>query len=231
MIALPVCAQRGGGRGGFSGHGTAASHGGFGTSAPARGSSGYRSSGYRGAPASRSPGVVRGFQRGGAGYSGARAPYTGSNGHRSPYRRDYRRGAGYLGLGYGSGYGWIGPYGPGYADDNGYSDSAAPATNDSSGYQEPQYPDQSQYPDQPAAPSQPAAVWERPSPVPEEAVTLIFKDGRPPEQIHNYLLTRTTLFVGDEKRRAIPTDDLDLVATAKANREAGVDFRLPEMPR
>jgi hypothetical protein len=66
-----------------------------------------------------------------------------------------------------------------------------------------------------------------PAPTREEAVTLIFKDGRPPEQIHNYLLTRTTLFVGDQGRRAIPTDQLDLVATAKVNQDAGVDFQLP----
>jgi hypothetical protein len=73
----------------------------------------------------------------------------------------------------------------------------------------------------------------RPAPAPasEEAVTLIFKDGRPPEQIHNYLLTRSTLYVGDQLRRAIPTDQLDLVATAKANQEAGVDFQLPESPQ
>ncbi len=73
----------------------------------------------------------------------------------------------------------------------------------------------------------------RPAPWPlsEDAVTLIFKDGRPPEQIHNYVLTRTTLFVGDQRRRAIPTDQLDLVATARVNQEAGVDFQLPEAPR
>jgi hypothetical protein len=71
-----------------------------------------------------------------------------------------------------------------------------------------------------------------PAPVPasEEAVTLIFKDGRPPEQIHNYLLTRSTLYVGDP-HRAIPTDQLDLDATAKVNQAAGVDFQLPDSPQ
>jgi hypothetical protein len=70
-----------------------------------------------------------------------------------------------------------------------------------------------------------------PDPASEEAVTLIFKDGRPPEQIHNYVLTRTTLYVGDQHRRAIPTDQLDLVATAKVNQDAGVEFQLPNASR
>ena len=73
-----------------------------------------------------------------------------------------------------------------------------------------------------APPSQPAPPAE-----PEEAVTLIFKDGRAPEQIHNYMLTRTTLYVRDQHKRDIPVADLDLDATAKANRDAGVEFELP----
>jgi hypothetical protein len=58
-------------------------------------------------------------------------------------------------------------------------------------------------------------------------VTLVFKDGRPAEQIHNYMLTRTTLYVQDERRREIPVDELDLAATVKANKAAGVDFQVP----
>jgi hypothetical protein len=61
-----------------------------------------------------------------------------------------------------------------------------------------------------------------------ESVTLVFKDGRPSEQIHNYILSRTTLSVLDQHRQDIPVDALDLAATQKANREAGVDFRLPQ---
>lgn len=60
-----------------------------------------------------------------------------------------------------------------------------------------------------------------------DAVTLVFKDGRPPETIHNYALTRSTLYVTDGRRREIPVADLDLAATEKANREAGVSFELP----
>jgi hypothetical protein len=62
-----------------------------------------------------------------------------------------------------------------------------------------------------------------------DAVTLVFKDGRPPETIHNYALTRTTLYVTDGRHRQIPVADLDLAATEKANREAGVMFQLPQL--
>jgi hypothetical protein len=76
-------------------------------------------------------------------------------------------------------------------------------------------------------------VYQRPlsppaEPEPEDPVTLVFKDGRPREQIHNYMLTRTTLYVQGKRLREIAVADLDLDATAKVNREAGVDFRLPD---
>jgi hypothetical protein len=58
-------------------------------------------------------------------------------------------------------------------------------------------------------------------------VTLVFKDGRPPEQIQNYLLTSRTLTVLDQHRRDIPVDQIDLDATSKANLQAGVEFSVP----
>jgi hypothetical protein len=64
-------------------------------------------------------------------------------------------------------------------------------------------------------------------PVPEPPVTLVFKDGRPPQQIHNYLLTASTLSILDQRRQDIPVDQIDLAATAKVNRDAGVSFALP----
>jgi hypothetical protein len=62
------------------------------------------------------------------------------------------------------------------------------------------------------------------------AVTLVFKDGRAPETIHNYALTRTTLYVTDGRRREIPVAALDWAATEKVNRAAGVRFQLPVTP-
>ena len=66
-----------------------------------------------------------------------------------------------------------------------------------------------------------------PEPAAEDAVTLVFKDGRPSEQIHNYMLTRTTLYVQDQRRQQIAVTDIDVPATEKVNRDAGIDFQLP----
>jgi hypothetical protein len=68
-------------------------------------------------------------------------------------------------------------------------------------------------------------------PTEETPVTLIFRNGRAPEQIHNYLLTRTTLTVFDQPYRQIPLDQIDIAATVEKNREAGVDFRVLDSSR
>jgi hypothetical protein len=63
---------------------------------------------------------------------------------------------------------------------------------------------------------------------PQPATTLIFKDGRPPVEIHNYALTANTLYALDgDSRREIPLSLLNVQATVEANRAAGVDFALP----
>jgi hypothetical protein len=117
----------------------------------------------------------------------------------------------------------VGPYLVGFPNDIGYDDSGdagnAASVADSGQPDELAPPSYEPMPEPPG--SQPALGS-------EGAVTLVFKDGRPPEQIHNYLLTRNTLYVQDQKHQEIPTDQLDLVATAKVNEDAGVDFRLPE---
>ncbi len=61
----------------------------------------------------------------------------------------------------------------------------------------------------------------------QQAVTLVFNDGRPSEQIHNYLITSTTLTVLDQKYREIPLDQINLAATQQSNRTDGIDFRVP----
>jgi len=95
-----------------------------------------------------------------------------------------------------------------------------------SGQPEPQQPEYTPEPYSPPAPSatQPQSAV---PPSIEAPVTLVFKDGRPNEQIHNYLLTSSTLSVLDQGRRDIPVDQLDLPATARANRKAGIVFSLP----
>jgi hypothetical protein len=77
----------------------------------------------------------------------------------------------------------------------------------------------------------PPAYAPPPAPEAESTVTVVFKDGRPVEQIHNYMLTRTTLYVRDEPHRDIPVDQLDLAATQKMNHGADVDFQLPTVAR
>jgi hypothetical protein len=63
---------------------------------------------------------------------------------------------------------------------------------------------------------------------PQPATTLVFKDGRPSKQVHNYALTATTLYALDgESRQEVPLSLLDVQATIEANRAAGVDFALP----
>lgn len=68
-------------------------------------------------------------------------------------------------------------------------------------------------------------------PLPQQSVTVVFNDGRPSEQIHNYLITPTTLTVLDQKYREIPLDQINLAATQKTNRADGVDFRVPTASR
>ena len=108
-----------------------------------------------------------------------------------------------------------------YADPGQGSYAAAPDP----GQQMPMpYPQAPQYPTAPVEETQPPPPVREPEP--EEAVTLLFKDGRPAEQIHNYMLTRTTLYVRDQHRREISLSDLDVAATKKVNQDAGVDFQL-----
>ena len=217
-VAIPASAQRATSRGSFSGHTAQASRGGFSTSAPNRFAASPRYTG------STSPVMVRGLQRGGAGNFSARRPYTGASRYRRPYQSHYGARIPYV-LPAG-----VGLYFNGYPDASGYDDSSTSPDYAPEGY-DAQPADQGQ--PAPPGPYEPASGLSHQSSAPdsEEAVTLVFKDGRPAEQIHNYVLTRTTLYVGDQHHRDIPIDQLDLAATAKVNHEAGVDFHLPDAPK
>jgi hypothetical protein len=72
------------------------------------------------------------------------------------------------------------------------------------------------------APVEPPPVHAQP------ATTLIFKDGRPSAQVHNYALTGSTLYALDgESHQEIPLSEINIPATVEANQKAGVDFALP----
>ncbi len=80
----------------------------------------------------------------------------------------------------------------------------------------------------PHLPGAPSTAPVRDQPAAQPATTLVFKDGRANQLVHNYALTGATLWALDgDTRREIPLDTLDLPATIKANRAAGVDFSLP----
>lgn len=219
-VALPACAQRSASRGGFSGHSGSSFHGGFRSSAPSRfaGHSHYSGSGSFSAP--------RSYQRSNSSNSYAHPVYTGArrdHGPDHPHSRERGRNVTPPWIG------GIGPYILGYPDDTGYGDTSAAPSDVPGGYDtqpadqgEPEPTDHDHYQPAPEPSSQPAIGNA------EEPVTIIFKDGRPAEHIHNYVLTRRTLYVLDQSRRVFPTDTIDLVATAKVNNDAGVYFQLPD---
>jgi hypothetical protein len=235
VAVLPVCAQRGGARGDFSGHtGASSFHGGSGSSAPSHfgaapshfGSapSRFAAPSHFTSPRFNAGNSFRGnapYQRSGFGNGGARAPYNSPNRYRRSYRSRYSSGSPYLFPG--GVVSWINPDFLGYP---GYYDDFSAATDTSAQSYEEQPTDQDRPSYEPSyAPR--SYVQPLPNPGPENAVTLMFKNGRPSEQIHNYALTRTTLYVLDQHHQDIPIEALDLAATEQVNRDAGIDFQLP----
>jgi len=82
----------------------------------------------------------------------------------------------------------------------------------------PRSPPAAQAPAAPRAPSKPETA---------SLTVLIFKDQHR-EEVHNYAVVGSTLWVFSEQRaRKIPLDQLDVPATQQANDERGLDFRVP----
>jgi hypothetical protein len=222
MFALPAWGQRGGARGGGGGHAMGASRGGFSPSSRPS----YADSGTIGMRATGGIGYANGRpgMRVGPGYINRR-PLAG---------RPLRYRAPFAAIPYG--YGVTGWLGPDYYDDSeqpvddGSASNGAPVPpydpgGDPGGYGVGPVEQGAVAPESGAL--RPAYRPVQPEPASEDAVTLIFKDGRASEQIHNYILTPTTLFVQDAHRHEIAVADLDLAATEKANHDAGVKFHLP----
>ncbi len=64
---------------------------------------------------------------------------------------------------------------------------------------------------------------------PQPVTVLVFKDGRPNQEVHNYVLTGTTLYDLDgDTRKDFPLSEINVPATVETNRTAGVDFTLPQ---
>jgi hypothetical protein len=243
-LAVPVCAQRGGGArgGGFSGHSAGAFRGGFagprsGFAAP-RSYGGFvaRPYGFAGRRSSSTRYPFRSFRN--YSHSGFHAPYT-----RHSYVAGGFRGSYFSGYGVPFFYGlpdWIGlgplgcypdteVYGDDDANDYGAPgcDSVPPPPSDQptiyggDGYENGRPPYEPGYEPPPPAPPPSQA------PTNEIATTIVFKDGRPSEQIHNYALTQTMLYVLDQNNRDIPLNQIDVAATEKVNQKAGIEFQIP----
>jgi hypothetical protein len=221
-VMSPAFAQRGSARGGSAGHSAAGFSGGSNRafSPSARYSLGTAPQFNASRPVAATP-----VFRVPPGSPGRRPTYPG---HRRPV----------YGVSIPYSVGWIAPggfgyAGPGFYDPGDYDPSAQPSYPAQSDYPMGSYPPPQRYEappaPEPAPPSNALQPAYSPAPEPEtaDAVTLVFKDGRPSQEIHNYLLTRSTLYVRDQQRHEIPVDELDLVATQKLNRSAGVEFQLP----
>lgn len=246
-ISVPGYAQRGGhAGGGFSGsHGFGSvSHmgGGFGggfRSAP-RWSSASR--GFNTAPRWSVPSRSIGSQRAAYGnwrhwpiYNGPRGYRPGyrSSRYRQPYLPYFYANSTYLVPGLLNSY---------WGDEDGfYGDDESAATAQPNGqdngaygqetapdYPQPEqpYPEQAPYQAQDVPPPPPGPV----EPTPLAATTLVFKDGHS-QQVRNYAMTRTTLYVLDDastgRRLEIPLSNIDLPATQKTNQNAGIEFNIP----
>jgi hypothetical protein len=134
-----------------------------------------------------------------------------------------------------AGYPWLLPFGYGLSDGDESSDvgvyqpppqQAEPPPNE--------YEQMAANAPSPFRPEYQGQVYQgQVAPAPEPArdqptTTLIFNDGRPPAQVHNYALTATTLYALDgDLRKEIPLSQLNVQATVETNRAAGVDFSLP----
>jgi len=237
MLALPMYAQHGAARGGFSGHGGFAGHAGFSGHSGFTGHSGFssargisRSAPFSGHSAFGRPVLGRPVAPGlagprvpfrGTGLAPRRPQYRSSYGDRSGRRdrdrghRDHDRGRGrWLAGWFGNRYPfWLGypyPYviDPGLYDwgdsgDSGYGQDVAPAQNYADATPNAGHdagPEPIQGPNEAQAPAV-AAPMPRPTyagtstaaPETEQAITVIFKNGRAPLTIQNYLMNSRTL--------------------------------------
>jgi len=66
----------------------------------------------------------------------------------------------------------------------------------------------------------------------EELLTVIFKSGRAPVKMQNYMMTAKVLTDLDSRHyEQIPLDQIDVAATQRVNAVAGVEFQIPNASR
>lgn len=257
-LAMPAFAQRGGAHGGSFGSRGFAGHAGFsapsGFSRPAGSVVRYGASGFRqmGPPnysnlripyygtrslAGRPPIRLMGAQP-----SSARNPSVwarGSASNRDLFAARRRSFHNWYVSNYPtwSGYGY--PYltDPGFYDPGLYdwtdSDNSGDVQPDAAPYYPAAYSDDSYGPPGEIPPAsaqgQQRAAAELTAPsAPGQPLTVIFKSGRDPVKMQNYMLTAKVLTDLDSRHyEQIPIDQIDVVATQWANSAAGVRFEIP----
>lgn len=113
--------------------------------------------------------------------------------------------------------------GPGYDQGPPYSDDRGVAN-------EQPYAGASQAEPQPqASPRQSYRGTPSASAASEESLTVVFNNGRAPQQMQNYMISSSALTVLDrDHQEQIPLDQIDVAATRQMNRSRGLDFRIPE---
>jgi hypothetical protein len=129
-------------------------------------------------------------------------------------------------------YDWgdSGDYGTG---DYGYDQGAAAP------YDEAPYPQYGDVPDQgyagelpPWNPQLAAESGPISEPVAAEPLTVVFKSGRAPMKMQNYMMTAKILTDLDSQHyERIPVDQIDIAATQQANASAGIEFQIPRASR
>ncbi|MBS1803177.1 MAG: hypothetical protein JST28_07395 [Acidobacteria bacterium] len=205
----------------------------------------YRGDGFSGGRYGHGPG---------GGSRDHRGPYRGRD-----HRRHYRGRGSY---GYSPGFIYPYPYvaDPGFYDwgatdyseneQQGYA-GGPPDQEPESGYGPEQpgpdygdapYPQQQEYAAQPPVTPTPGAQRQEyhfataspsaPSPLASKPLTVIFKGGRAPEKVQNYMVTSSALTnLDSEHFEKIPLDQIDVGATQQANRSSGIDFQVPVATR
>ena len=237
--SIPLLAQRGGGHASFGGHGGMAGHASFGGHA----GGGRSFSGARSSPGFASRNSVRGSFSSHRSFSANRS-FNRSFSSRSFHHRDDRfRRNGFRNNCYGYacrgayGYPWWyagDPYWWWDSDasyDQDEQNNAALAAEMNAQSLDEQRMRQQEDRDVYASSALPAP--HQLSPHQEErtqaspATVLVFRDQHQ-QEVQNYAIVGQTLWnFSPQHRQKIPLSDLDLAATAKANDERGLDFRVP----
>jgi hypothetical protein len=189
----------------------------------------------------------------GRGFATRRSPYSPVFGNRfRGWGRDRRRGPWIVGS-FRYGYpGWLGypyPYviDPGFYDwgdsgdtgsgyeqggaNPGYADTV-PYAGDGVESETPQENGYTQAQPMNAPPRVNYAGSTASTPQAEEALTVVFNNGRAPATIRNYMMNAKALTDLDQQHyEQIPLDQIDIAATERANRARGLDFQVPNASR